>query len=79
MDIGSGIKKNIKDLIKQDYNKVKDLVKKASLEITSTWNLGGKNFFCCDQCNQRFLSKRDFENHLFIDDKTQINQIDPIN
>jgi hypothetical protein len=36
LDIGSGIKKNIKDLIKQDYNKVKDLVKKASLEITST-------------------------------------------
>jgi hypothetical protein len=83
-NIGSGIEMNLKDIINDD--KIKELVKNGGLEIsfdssqfvTKFLTLSGKkitDYYNCEQCAKRFLSKKDLDNHENVHEN-KMSQID---
>ena len=88
-NIGSGMETQVKDLINADYEIIKELVEKASLEIffdsSSTFSshdliLAGKKskeFYDCEKCDKKFFSKIDLEFHESLHEQ-KISQIDKV-
>ena len=88
-NIGSVMETQVKDLINADYEIIKELVEKASLEIffdsSSTFSshdliLAGKKskeFYDCEKCDKKFFSKIDLEFHESLHEQ-KISQIDKV-